>query len=56
MEALVSYGIPRLAACIYDLREAGYGIYTHRKRDGAGHIYARYELVYDNNGRPMARA
>jgi hypothetical protein len=56
MEALVSYGIMRLAACIYDLREKGYGILTDIKNDEAGHKYARYKLVYDANGREVRRA
>jgi hypothetical protein len=56
MEALVSYGIMRLAACIYDLRELGYGIETEIKKDQAGHGYARYKLVYDANGRQVSRA
>jgi hypothetical protein len=46
IEALVTYGIPRLAARIFELREAGYGIVTKMKRDEAGHTYARYRLVY----------
>ena len=53
MEALTSYGIYRLAAEIYRLREEGYGIFTHNKKDEAGHKYARYEYVYDNRGVPV---
>lgn len=46
MEALVSYGITRLAAVVFELREAGWGVETVMKRDTAGHKYARYSLVY----------
>jgi hypothetical protein len=53
MEALVSYGISRLAADIHRLREAGHGIYTEYKRDEAGHKYARYTYVYNENGVPV---
>jgi hypothetical protein len=51
MEALVSYGISRLAADIHRLREEGHGIYTKYKRDEAGHKYARYIYVYDKTGK-----
>jgi hypothetical protein len=50
MEALVSYGIYRLADVVYQLREAGWGIDTEIKQDEAGHKYARYTLIYDDNG------
>ena len=56
MEALVSYGIYRLAARIYDLRELGVGINTDMKRDEAGHPYARYTLEYGADGKPVHRA
>jgi hypothetical protein len=56
MEALVSYGIYRLSAAIYDLREDGYGIETLYKTDEAGHRYARYNYVYDQTGYPVRRA
>jgi hypothetical protein len=44
MEALVSYGIARLAAAIYDIREAGISINMEIHKDGADHPYARYSL------------
>lgn len=53
MEALVSYGIMRLAADIHRLRERGYGIETEIKRDEAGHKYARYIYLYDERGRSV---
>lgn len=56
MEALVSYGIYRLAAKIYDLREEGFGIHTEMKRDEAGHKYARYTYVYDKNAEPVCKS
>jgi hypothetical protein len=56
MEALVSYGIYRLSASIYELREEGYGIFTEFKTDEAGHRYARYNYVYDKHGKPVYKA
>lgn len=53
MEALVSYGIYRLAARIFVLREEGYGIKTELREDGAGHRYARYNYIYDKTGQPV---
>jgi hypothetical protein len=50
MEALVSYGIYRLADVVYQLRESGWGIDTEIKQDEAGHKYARYTLIYDDTG------
>lgn len=50
MEALVSYGIYRLAAIIHSLREDGWGINTEMKKDGNGHKYARYSLGYFPSG------
>lgn len=50
MEALVSYGISRLAPAIWELREIGYGIETKMKTDEMGHKYARYYIEYDQNG------
>lgn len=44
MKALMVYGISRLAACIWELREAGYKIDTARKVDASGHHYASYAL------------
>jgi hypothetical protein len=46
MEALVSYGITRLADNIYRLRNEGYNIGTVMSQDEAGHKYARYHLSY----------
>lgn len=45
MEALVVYSISRLAACIHDLRKAGYDVSTVIKQDAQGHGYAQYALV-----------
>lgn len=56
MQALLTYGIPRLAACVYDLREAGIGVKTEMRKDEAGHQYARYSLEYDENGKPICSA
>lgn len=42
MQALVTYGIYRLAARIHDLRNEGWPIETEMKQDEAGHKYARY--------------
>lgn len=43
-DALITYGIARLAPCIFDLREAGYNIVTEMRKDAADHPYARYFL------------
>ena len=43
MEALITYGIMRLAARIYDLRLDGVPITTYIKKDEGGHRYARYD-------------
>lgn len=45
VEALISYGVMRLASRIHELRQAGYHIITIMKRDEAGQAYARYSLV-----------
>lgn len=45
MEALNVYAIPRLAACIYEIRQAGYKVHSTFKRDEQGHKYTRYTLV-----------
>ena len=42
MKALVVYGISRLASCIHEIREAGYGIDTIVKRDDQNHRYGEY--------------
>jgi hypothetical protein len=43
MEALVSYSISRLAACIYEIRhKAGHRVVCDIRRDEQGHKYARY--------------
>jgi hypothetical protein len=44
MEAMVTYGITRLAARIHDLRSSGYAIEKEMRRDAAGKPYARYHL------------
>lgn len=45
MEALVSYGIARLSARVFDLRTVGYQVVTEMRQDGAGRRYARYRLI-----------
>jgi len=45
MEALVTYGISRLSARIFELRSCGYPIVTDMRRDEAGKAYARYRLA-----------
>lgn len=51
-EAFRKYGITRLAACIFDLREKGYNIETvmveTETRFGESCRYARYILHEDN--------
>lgn len=44
MKALVVYGISRLAACIYDIRQAGYTVKRTLEKDEGGHKYAQYSL------------
>jgi len=43
--AFSTYGTMRLAACIHDLREAGFTIITTMKEDEEGDKYASYSLV-----------
>jgi hypothetical protein len=45
MKALGVYGISRLAACIYEIRKAGYDIRADFARDEAGHKYTKYSLA-----------
>jgi len=45
VEALVSHGISRLAAAIYELRQEGWDISTEMRKDASGHPYARYRLI-----------
>jgi hypothetical protein len=42
--AFSTYGTMRLAACIHDLREAGFDITTTIKEDEEGDKYASYRL------------
>lgn len=44
MKALGVYGISRLAACIYEIRRAGYAVRAEFARDDAGHKYTKYAL------------
>lgn len=44
-EALLVYGIARLASRIDELRQEGWPIETMMKRDDRGKRYARYRLV-----------
>lgn len=48
MEALVSYGISRLAATIYEIRRAGHEVNAKIKMDEAGHRYTKYSLAKKN--------
>ena len=43
--AFSTYGTMRLAACIHDLREAGFVIETQMKEDEEGDKYASYRLI-----------
>lgn len=45
LEAQNVYGVYRLAASIFDIRQLGYNVKTVRKQDEAGHKYARYSLA-----------
>lgn len=45
LEAWATYGITRLAACVYDLREVGIEIASDLRKDEAGKRYTRYSLV-----------
>lgn len=44
MNALMVYGISRLASCIHEIRKAGYVVTMIQKRDEQGHKYARYSF------------
>lgn len=44
-EALLVYGIARLASRIDELRKEGWNIETIMKRDDKGKRYARYRMV-----------
>lgn len=43
--AFSTYGTMRLAACIHDLREAGFTITTTMREDEEGDKYASYRLI-----------
>ena len=45
MEAIITYGITRLAARVYELRRIGLPVETELKRDEGGKPYARYTLA-----------
>jgi hypothetical protein len=45
MKALGVYGISRLAACIFEIRKAGYRVSAEFKRDDQGHKYTKYSLA-----------
>ncbi len=45
LEAQTVYGVFRLAASIFELRQAGYKIRSNIRQDEAGHKYARYALA-----------
>jgi hypothetical protein len=42
LKADAVYGISRLAACIFEIRNAGFNIYTDMHRDDCGRKYAQY--------------
>lgn len=44
-QALIVYGISRLAPCIYEIRSVGYDVITEMKEDAQGHKYASYRLA-----------
>jgi hypothetical protein len=44
MKALTIYGISRLAACIYEIRKAGYTVNRIHRQDEMGHKYSKYLL------------
>ena len=44
MEALIVYSIPRLAACVYELRKQGFTVVTDVLKDAQGHKYSRYSM------------
>jgi hypothetical protein len=45
MEAMITYGITRLAARIHELRQAGFDIATQMKRDETKKPYATYLIT-----------
>jgi hypothetical protein len=45
MEAIITYGIMRLAPAIHDLRSAGHRIQMELRKDRQGKTYARYQLA-----------
>jgi hypothetical protein len=45
MEAMITYGVTRLAARIRELRVAGFQISTEMRRDAVSKPYARYHLA-----------
>jgi hypothetical protein len=45
MEAIITYGITRLAARVHELRRIGLAVHTELKRDAEGKPYARYTLT-----------
>jgi hypothetical protein len=45
MQAQVVYGISRLAACVYEIRNAGYDVKSTYAKDDQGHKYTKYSLV-----------
>jgi hypothetical protein len=44
MEALTTYGLPKVAFQIHQLRKFGYRIESELREDEAGHRYARYNM------------
>lgn len=45
MEAIITYGITRLAARVHELRNAGFDVVTRMKRDHSMKPYAQYLLT-----------
>ncbi len=44
--AQTTYGIWRLAACVHELRRAGYRIKTELRSDAKGHRYSHYSVAF----------
>jgi Helix-turn-helix domain len=47
-EAMMVYGISRLASCIHEIRRSGYDVFTDMRCDDQGFKYASYKLATGN--------
>ena len=56
MEALVVFGVFRLASIVHRLRQRGFCIYTVLKTDENGHKYASYAMEQDKGQRSVGAA